>query len=85
MTKEELQKVEDKLDTTDIEPSFWQEYREDVYKIIDDNEKLKEKLKNASLLVRKNAFSVKSETTNEVNIYLKCEEWEELLKLLEDC
>ena len=84
MTRDKFDELKDKLDTKDIDQKLWVDYNNEVYKIIDDNEKLKDRLNSVSRLIRKYAWAEKSKDINRVVVSLTNEQWEELIKLLED-
>lgn len=83
ITKDELKKVESGIDTTGFDLDFWEEYKQDVYLVVDENEKLKERLDNASKLIRRYAWSEKGKDVDRVVISLTNEQWDELIRLLE--
>lgn len=37
-SKEDINKIKEKLDTSDIDQDFWLEYNQEVFRIIDDNQ-----------------------------------------------
>lgn len=84
ITKDELKKIDSKVDTTGFDLDFWEEYKQDVYLVVDENEKLKGRLNNASKLIRRYAWSEKGKDVNRVVISLTNEQWDELIRLLED-
>ena len=86
MVKEKFDELKNKLDTKDIDQSLWVDYNNEVYKIIDENEKYKKNLFSATVLLRKYVYSV---TENEnvkdkrVKMDISEDQWQELINLLE--